>query len=774
MFPLLPPTLVLLILALPAFAAPSSVNDPFKALSAQVVKPPEPPICCLVPLPPTEFSEEDVLLSFEEWKEKAKEQHAPTAVDEQTSSSVAVDTPSVPVDAPHFRIPITDRFNYASLDCSARVHTSHRAAKSPASILSSKRDKYMLSPCRDGNQQFVVVELCDDIRIDTVQLANFEFFSGVFKDITVSVSKTYTTDPTGWTFAGMYTAKNIRVVQSFHPPTSLSDFYRYIRIDFHSHYGNEFYCPVSLLRVYGLTHLEEYKWDLWQTESRARAHVEPPPPLEAHDPASDAPEPVHIPASSYVEYVDKRAMLSPTVKEAPSQETVVVIVPERTTSHPPVPVQSNSSDDVQNTTSPTPVSEQTSESIPEHSTSEHPNGTSSDISASSSATSSEPPNAESVSIYRPSSETTVVATAGGESIYRTIMNRLAALEANHTLYARYVEEHAGAVREVLRRVGEDLGRAEGVGKAQAQMHARALREWERERRRGDGEYAELVRRVEYLSSEIVLEKRLGIAQLLLLLAVLVFMALTRGSRGEVAMVPSMRAWGRRHLSISGEWDWVGRLKSRSRSRTPMPKPTTDGNEPIKAEPSISTPIKHEFPSVEDAEKKAGPSAPSSARKHRPRPLSLHPPRAVSTPSTYPRTPLRRPLTPTPGRVGTPVRPLIPVTTPVIQHSLSQDAHAPRSARRWARTAHLHELRTPRDKPGTPMGMGGGSDVFASPEDLSLRTGGLLASEGEGDPWIDTDLEGSEPDVDLGAGRLSRETGLEPESPIVRRVDVVGG
>jgi hypothetical protein len=56
----------------------------------------------------------------------------------------------------------------------------------------------------------------------------------------------------------------------------------------------------------------------------------------------------------------------------------------------------------------------------------------------------------------------VPAPAGGESIYRTIMNRLTALEANHTLYARYVEEHTGAVREMLRRVGEDLGRAEGV------------------------------------------------------------------------------------------------------------------------------------------------------------------------------------------------------------------------------------------------------------------------------------------------------------------------
>jgi Sad1 / UNC-like C-terminal len=122
--------------------------------------------------------------------------------------------PSVAV-SPHFRVPLTDRFNYANMDCSARVHLSHRSAKSSSSILSSKRDRYMLSPCNPPNneQQFVVVELCEDIRIDTVQLANFEFFSGVFKDFRVSVAKTYTTDGEGWTAAGTHRAKNVRGVQ---------------------------------------------------------------------------------------------------------------------------------------------------------------------------------------------------------------------------------------------------------------------------------------------------------------------------------------------------------------------------------------------------------------------------------------------------------------------------------------------------------------------------------------------------------------------------------
>lgn len=116
--------------------------------------------------------------------------------------------------SPRSHIPLIDRFNYASNECNARIHSSHKSAKSASSILSRKKDRYMLSPCQTNKEkQFVIVELCEDIRIDTIQLANFEFFSGVFKDFRVSVAHAYTSDGKGWVMVGDYTAKNIRGVQ---------------------------------------------------------------------------------------------------------------------------------------------------------------------------------------------------------------------------------------------------------------------------------------------------------------------------------------------------------------------------------------------------------------------------------------------------------------------------------------------------------------------------------------------------------------------------------
>ncbi|KAJ3556763.1 hypothetical protein NM688_g1850 [Phlebia brevispora] len=239
---LLPRSLLALLFAFPVFSSPTTPFDPFHDIAVHVSKPPELPVCCLKPLAPLDNVEEEGLLSFEEWKarqlssvqqEQAAASQPPLSPgnksgqisaggspEENPSLSVGAGAATVsleqtdapPPNAPYFRIPLTDRFNYASMDCSARVHTAHRSAKSVSSILSSKKDKYMLSPCAEKNQ-FIIVELCDDIRIDTVQLANYEFFSGVFKDFTVHVAKTYTTDTDGWTYAGTYKGRNTRGVQ---------------------------------------------------------------------------------------------------------------------------------------------------------------------------------------------------------------------------------------------------------------------------------------------------------------------------------------------------------------------------------------------------------------------------------------------------------------------------------------------------------------------------------------------------------------------------------
>lgn len=150
-----------------------------------------------------------------------------------------------------------ERFNYASFDCAATVHKTNPECKGATSILVENKDSYMLNEC-GAEKKFLIVELCDDILVDTVVLANFEFFSSMFRSFQVSVSDRYPVKQNGWKNLGTFEARNSREVQAFLIENPLI-WARYLKVEFLTQYGNEFYCPVSLLRVHGTTMMEEFK-----------------------------------------------------------------------------------------------------------------------------------------------------------------------------------------------------------------------------------------------------------------------------------------------------------------------------------------------------------------------------------------------------------------------------------------------------------------------------------------------------------------------------------
>lgn len=149
-----------------------------------------------------------------------------------------------------------ERFNYASFDCGATVQKTNPEVQGPYSILLENKDSYMLSECR-AERKFVIVELCDDIQVDTVVLANYEFFSSMFKTFRVSVTDRYP-KASGWKELGIFEGKNAREIQAFRVENP-QIWARYLKIEFLTHYGNEFYCPISLLRVHGSTMMEEFR-----------------------------------------------------------------------------------------------------------------------------------------------------------------------------------------------------------------------------------------------------------------------------------------------------------------------------------------------------------------------------------------------------------------------------------------------------------------------------------------------------------------------------------
>ncbi|KAJ5663417.1 hypothetical protein N7507_004148 [Penicillium longicatenatum] len=203
-----------------------------------------------------------------------------------------------------------ERFNYASFDCAATVLKTNPECKGSSAVLVENKDSYMLNECRAQNK-FLILELCDDILVDTVVLGNYEFFSSIFHTFRVSVSDRYPAKPDQWKELGVYEARNTREVQAFAVENSLI-WARYLRIEFLTHYGHEFYCPVSLIRVHGTTMMEEYKHD----ESVGRSEAEDGEimePVETVESPSDAQTEPSVPLVD--EIIQEEEMISDQVPD---------------------------------------------------------------------------------------------------------------------------------------------------------------------------------------------------------------------------------------------------------------------------------------------------------------------------------------------------------------------------------------------------------------------------------------------------------------------------
>lgn len=108
----------------------------------------------------------------------------------------------------------------------------------------------MLNTC--NSRIWFVVELCEAVQAQKIEIANFELFSSTPKDIAVYFSDRFPTRD--WTSVGQFAAQDMRDVQSFDLFPHL--FGKFIKVEMLSHHGSEHYCPVSLFKVYGTSEFE--------------------------------------------------------------------------------------------------------------------------------------------------------------------------------------------------------------------------------------------------------------------------------------------------------------------------------------------------------------------------------------------------------------------------------------------------------------------------------------------------------------------------------------
>ncbi|CAN9500638.1 unnamed protein product [Ophioblennius macclurei] len=200
---------------------------------------------------PSVPSKEDIP-TFDEWKKQVME------VEKEKSQSLHTSTNG----SPHTVKKVQKNFknNYASVECGAKILSANNEAKSTSAILMENMDLYMLNPC--SNKIWFVIELCEPIQVKQLDIANFELFSSTPKDFLVSISDRYPTNK--WVKLGTFHARDERIVQSFPLDEQMyakyvKMFIKYIKVELLSHFGSEHFCPLSLIRVFGTSMVEEYE-----------------------------------------------------------------------------------------------------------------------------------------------------------------------------------------------------------------------------------------------------------------------------------------------------------------------------------------------------------------------------------------------------------------------------------------------------------------------------------------------------------------------------------
>lgn len=154
-------------------------------------------------------------------------------------------------------------YNYASASKGAKVLAYNKEAKGAANILSRDKDKYLRNPC-SAEEKFVVIELSEEILVESFEIANFEHHSSNLKEFELLGSLVY--PPGTWINLGKgkFTAANVKLAQRL--PIKEPKWVRYLKLNLLSHYGSEFYCTLSVIEVYGVDAIERTLEDLFSVQ----------------------------------------------------------------------------------------------------------------------------------------------------------------------------------------------------------------------------------------------------------------------------------------------------------------------------------------------------------------------------------------------------------------------------------------------------------------------------------------------------------------------------
>lgn len=149
-------------------------------------------------------------------------------------------------------------FNFAAADAGARILAYSDGVVGAKNVLIGSVDKYLLAPCEGAGlagSRWVDLELSEDVILESIETANFEYYSSSARKVAVLGAGSY--PPKKWNVLGVFDFRNIKTVQRFQISKRVVT--RFLRVVYAGKQGNEYYCPVSTIRAFGKNLIADWK-----------------------------------------------------------------------------------------------------------------------------------------------------------------------------------------------------------------------------------------------------------------------------------------------------------------------------------------------------------------------------------------------------------------------------------------------------------------------------------------------------------------------------------
>lgn len=148
------------------------------------------------------------------------------------------------------------KVDYASKSVGAILLESSNHFSGTGHLLQKDKDKYAIVAC-ENTPVDVTIGLSEDILVKQVKISNYERYSGSMRHLHLYSSTKNTGE---WSDLGIY-----ELDHSYETTLDLRSpvWARYLKLEFLDYYGNEYYCTVSQISVFGSTMLQGFheQWD---------------------------------------------------------------------------------------------------------------------------------------------------------------------------------------------------------------------------------------------------------------------------------------------------------------------------------------------------------------------------------------------------------------------------------------------------------------------------------------------------------------------------------